>query len=104
MPGSRRRQSAPEQQTGPLRFARTTSFVKDLKSLPLKIQDRTEETLRLLAQNPAHPSLGTKKLKGLKDIWEARVTLSYRITYQRTGDLIVLRRVGTHAILQTETR
>jgi mRNA-degrading endonuclease YafQ of YafQ-DinJ toxin-antitoxin module len=53
---------------------------------------------------PYTPSLRTKKMHGLEDIWEARVTLSYRITFQRTGDTLLLRRIGTHDVLEREGR
>ncbi len=39
-------------------------------------------------------------MKGLEDIWEASVTMSYRITYQRAGEALILRRIGTHDILR----
>jgi len=41
-------------------------------------------------------------MKGLKDIWEASVTMSYRITFHRSGDTALLRRIGTHDILKKE--
>jgi mRNA-degrading endonuclease YafQ of YafQ-DinJ toxin-antitoxin module len=41
-------------------------------------------------------------MQGLKDIWEASMTMSYRLTFQRAGDTIILRRVGTHDVLKSE--
>jgi len=35
-----------------------------------------------------------------REIWEGRITKSYRFTYQIEGDTYVLRRVGTHDILK----
>jgi len=55
-----------------------------------------------LVQNPSYPSLRVKKMQGLDDVWEASVTMSYRITFQRAGDTLILRRIGTHDILKTE--
>jgi mRNA interferase RelE/StbE len=86
----------------PLAIARTDSFARDFKNLPREVQQRAEKAITLLATNPAHPSLRTKKMKGL-DIWEASVTLSYRITYERAGELLILRRIGTHDILRRES-
>ena len=86
----------------PRRLARTESFARDFRALPKEIQARTEKAILRLAQNPAYPSLRVKKMQGLKDIWEASVTMSYRLTFQRTGDTLILRRVGTHDILKTE--
>lgn len=97
---SSRRRRPPQ----PLRIARTESFARDFKALPKEIQKRTEETIRRLAENPSHPSLRTKKMKGASGIWEASITMSYRITYSRSGDLVLLRRIGTHDILKRESR
>ncbi len=41
-------------------------------------------------------------MRGLKDIWEASVTISYRITYHPAGDAITLR-IGRHETLKKET-
>lgn len=41
-------------------------------------------------------------MKGTQGIWEASVTLSYRFTFNWESDLIILRRIGTHDILQKE--
>ena len=87
---------------GPLRLARTESFLRDFRALPKEIQARTEKAILRLAQNPSYPSLRVKKMQGLKDIWEASVTMSYRLTFHRAGDTLILRRVGTHDILKTE--
>lgn len=43
-------------------------------------------------------------MHGVRNLWEARVSLSYRFTYQMEGDRLVLRRIGTHDILKRETR
>ena len=80
----------------------TPPFERDFFTLSEALQIRVEKTLRLLAANPRHPSLRTKKLEGAKDVWEARVSLSYRITYQASGDTLILRRVGSHDILRKE--
>ena len=85
-------------------ISRTDSFARDFKNLPKEIQQRADRAIGLLASNPLHPSLRTKKMHGLEDIWEARVTLSYRITFQRTGDTLLLRRIGTHDNLEREGR
>jgi mRNA-degrading endonuclease YafQ of YafQ-DinJ toxin-antitoxin module len=41
-------------------------------------------------------------MQGLADVWEASVTMSYRMTFQRAGDTFILRRVGTHDVLKAE--
>lgn len=80
---------------------RLESFVKDYNNLPSDIQKRVDKQLRFLVKNPKHPSLNTKKMKDPSDIWEARVTESYRLTFQIEKDTYILRRVGTHDILRS---
>ena len=87
----------------PLTFSRTEAFARDFKSLPKAIQDRVEKALVLLGRDPRHPSLRTRKMHGPGDIWEASVSMSYRITFQWIGNQLILRRVGSHDILRKET-
>ncbi len=74
------------------------SFDRDYARLPRNIQERVDKQLSLLFSNPYHGSLQTQKMRGHADIWEARVTGSYRFTFKIVGDTYRLRRVGTHEI------
>ena len=78
----------------------TATFIKLYKKLPLEIKDLTQKTLQLFESNSSHPSLGHKKMAGQKDIYEIRVSRNYRITYQKMGDTIFLRKIGTHDLLR----
>ncbi len=78
-------------------------FQKDYGELPTRIQRALYKALKFLLENPRHPSLQAKKLPGTF-IWYARVTSAYRFTFQFTNDSIILRRVGTHAILNRERK
>ncbi len=78
----------------------TETFIRLYRGLPSEIQERVKKVLALLSENPRHPSLGHKKMAGHRDIFELRVTLSYRITYQRVGETAYLRKVGTHDLLR----
>lgn len=82
----------------------TDSFTRDFRNLPKDIKTRASKTLRLLIENPRHPSLRCKKMKAVEDIWEASVSMAYRLTYQIAGDDLILRRIGGHDILKKETR
>ncbi|HEV3277009.1 MAG TPA: type II toxin-antitoxin system RelE/ParE family toxin [Terriglobia bacterium] len=86
----------------PSKFIWTPLFEKDFRGLPKELQARTEKALHLLLQDPRHPSLRARKMQGLDDIWEARVSIAYRITYQLAGDTIILRRLGSHDILRKQ--
>jgi len=80
----------------------TKAFKKDFKNIPQEFQKIAENKLALFVDNPSHPSLGVKKMKGLKSIWEGRITINYRFTFHIEGETYVLRRIGTHDILKRE--
>ena len=79
----------------------TRRFEKFYRALPAHIQDRADRVLDYLLTNPSHPSLEHKKMEGYEDIWEIRVNMNYRITYQKIGDTAFLRKIGTHNLLQS---
>lgn len=76
----------------------TKHFVRCYRQLPQRIQKAADKQLELLLSNPKHPALQVKKMKDPRDIWEARVTESYRFTFHIQGETYVLRRIGTHDI------
>lgn len=77
------------------------SFLRDYASLPEEVRRRAQKQIRLLLQNPRHPSLHARKIEGYTDIYEARVTGSYRMTYKIVGETLRLRRIGTHEIYRS---
>jgi len=79
-----------------MNFVETARFRRAYKSLPEEVKGRVKNSLRTLAINSRHPSLRVKKIQGTKDIWEARVSLDYRMTFQMVEDYIVLRTIGHH--------
>ncbi len=78
----------------------TERFRKDYERLPQRLQHRVDKALGLLLQNPRHPSLQIKKMKGYEDRWEGRATLHYRFTFTVEGDTYVLLHVGTHDLFK----
>lgn len=72
------------------------SFRRHYKRLPKKIQSKVEEKLKLLINDFRHPSLQGKKIKGASGIWEMRVDINYRLTFEIEGDTIFLRVVDNH--------
>lgn len=78
----------------------TERFAKDYVRLPQRLQDRVDKALELLLENPSHPSLQIKKIKGHENRWEGRVTLQYRFVFSIEGDAYLLLRVGTHDLLK----
>jgi mRNA-degrading endonuclease YafQ of YafQ-DinJ toxin-antitoxin module len=83
-----------------LQLKRTKRFVKDYAALPDELRGRTEKAISVLLKSPHHSSLRIKKMEGRQDIWELRVSYSYRLTFQISGDTYILRRVGTHDVLK----
>ena len=70
----------------------TESFKKAYAGIPSLIQ---KKALRLLANDPRHPSLQSKPVEGAPGIFEARVDQNYRMTYERLpGDLLRVRVIG----------
>jgi mRNA-degrading endonuclease RelE of RelBE toxin-antitoxin system len=79
----------------------TASFEKLIKRLPRSVREQAYEKLALYIQNPKHPSLRVKRIKGTDAIWELSVTMSYRVTFELPDDkTLLLRRIGTHDILK----
>ncbi|MBI4064694.1 MAG: hypothetical protein HY401_10410 [Elusimicrobia bacterium] len=83
-----------------LHIEATATFKRLYSKLPMEIQKKVKKALTLLQTDPHHPSLGHKKMTGQVDIYELRVTLNYRITYQKIGSAAYLRKVGTHDLLR----
>ncbi len=77
-------------------------FKKQYQGLPRKIQDAFHDKLKLLLDNPRHPSLRVKKIQGTKNIWEGSITMHYRFTFHVDGNTAVFRAIGTHDILLRE--
>ena len=75
----------------------SSRFGKAYVQIPQTIRKKVEKALRLLAENPRHPSLRTKPIQGAQGIYEARVDQSYRMTYERLpGDILQIRVMGKH--------
>jgi mRNA-degrading endonuclease RelE of RelBE toxin-antitoxin system len=78
----------------------TKTFIRDYQRLPQPIQKAADKQLELMLSDPQHPSLGIKKMRDPRQIWEGRITKSYRFTFQFEGDVYILRRIGTHDTLK----
>ena len=79
-----------------MRFVATKRFEDAYRSLPEELRRKVGKTLRLLADNPKHPSLRLKKMQGAPGIWEARVDKGCRMTLEIRSDCVLLRNVGKH--------
>jgi len=84
-----------------VKIRRTNSFPKDYRGLAAEHRAQGDKQLTLLLENPRHPSLRLKKLKGTQ-VFEIRISKGYRLTFGYEHDALVLRRVGTHDLLRKE--
>lgn len=78
-----------------MKIAKTPLFEKCYDKLPLVIRKKVDKQIRFIQGNISHPSLRTKRMQGF-DRWEARVDKSYRLTFEKTEGMIILRTVGPH--------
>jgi mRNA interferase RelE/StbE len=80
-----------------LKLARTERFKKSVRELDARAREKLRKQLEILISNPRHPSLGLKKIKGTRAIFEARVNGRYRFTFEygEKGE-IILRAAGPH--------
>ncbi len=84
----------------PYRFTFTERFKKRYNKLSAAEKSQLKNKLRLLSENPAHPSLRTKRIQGTADLFECSVNMDIRMIWFYDGhDIIVLADVGHHDIL-----
>jgi len=73
------------------------NFKKNVEKLPIEVKQQLKRKLEIMLENPRHPSLRVKKLKGRKDgIFEASINMDIRITWEYINDGILLRNIGEH--------
>ncbi len=74
----------------------TEQFEQAYEKLTSAEKRSVRQALTLLGDNPKHPSLRVKKMKGRKNIWEARPSKRLRMTFAMSGETIFMRNVGEH--------
>jgi hypothetical protein len=77
-------------------ISRTTGFDRAYLALPPVVRAKVDRAILLLDENWQHPGLRARRLSGHRDIFYARVDRNHRITYERRGDVLILRNVGRH--------
>ena len=77
------------------------SFEKHYRLFEEKQRKQIKKKLNLLVENPAHPSLRVKRIKGVSALWEMSVNMDIRIIWKYEGrTIILLLDVGHHDILK----
>lgn len=76
----------------------TDRFAQAASELPKDARAKLPKALKLLAGDPHHPGLQTKKIQGVpgREIFEARLDQHFRFTFHLQGDLLVLRNIDHH--------
>lgn len=86
-----------------MKYCRLNSFKRDLDALPLEIQELVGKKFQLFQNDPGHPSLRVKKMKGHESVWEGHITTGCVFTFHYETDesgeqVVVFRRIGSHTI------
>ena len=71
-------------------------FLESVNRLPVEVKKALKKKLDLLADNPKHPSLRTKKIKGSEGIFEASINMDIRMTWEFYEEGILLCNIGKH--------
>ena len=71
-------------------------FKKDYKKLSPEEKTVFLKKLKLMAENPSHPSLRTKKIRGKEEIFESSINMGIRMTWEYRENKIFLRAIGEH--------
>lgn len=88
-----------------MKYRRTERFRKAAKELPKPIQAKVVKAFRLFQENPQHPSLHTKRIRGTDNVWEGRIDDFYRFTFEyqtdpeTSEDICIFRNIGRHDII-----
>jgi len=79
----------------------TERFRKKYSKLEEKEKQQLKNKIKLLAQNPIHPSLRTKRIKGINALFETSINMDVRIIwYYEQERIILLVDLGHHDILR----
>ncbi len=81
------------------KFEPTPKFSRQLKKLPSDVQRKVKEKLKILQEDPSHPSLRTKRHIS-SGYFESSINMNYRIIWNyEEGTIILLIMVGEHDVL-----
>ena len=69
--------------------------------LPKEMREAFYEKLELFMENPYHPSLRVKQIKGTDAIWEMSITMKYRATFMIHPHEVFFRKIGPHDVLKS---
>lgn len=79
-----------------MKIARTERVKKAWILLNKTEKSLARKAISNLVSDIRYPALRVKKMKGVNNIWEARISLNLRMTFQIERDVILLRNIGRH--------
>jgi hypothetical protein len=79
-----------------MRLIFTPHFSRSYTKAPAAIQQAFDKQSLLLLQDLRHPSLRAKKYDESKDLWQARVTGSWRFYFKIERDAYLLEEIKVH--------
>ena len=79
-----------------MRIAYTDNFKRAWHKLSEQEKASTRKAIEHLLLDIRYPALRVKKMQGTENIWEARASRSIRMTFEKKGDIFILRNVGHH--------
>ena len=83
-----------------LKITYSKRFHKHYQKLQTEEKKRVKHKIKLLFENPLHPSLRSKRIKGTVDLFECSVNMDLRIIWYYEGrDIVMLLDVGHHDLL-----
>jgi len=85
-----------------MKYRFTRRFEKAYTKLPEDVKNLFNKKLNQFLQNPWHSSFRTKKIRSTEKIWEARLSIKYRFTFEINQNVIIFRNIGSHRIIDKE--
>jgi len=77
----------------------TDESVGALEAMPAELRERAVQKIRLLADNPSHPSLNAHRVNRAPGKWECYITMAHRIIYETVDDAVRLWKIGDHTVV-----
>lgn len=79
-----------------MRAAFTPHFKRSYSKLPKGTREAFDKKLTLLMESSRYPSLRVKKYDESRNIWQARITDSYRFYFEIKKNLYIFHEIKTH--------
>ncbi|HAS05075.1 MAG TPA: hypothetical protein DCR71_04925 [Dehalococcoidia bacterium] len=74
----------------------TERFVRQYNLLPISIRAKADKALKFLDNDFRHPGLRSHPIEKVPGIFEANVDDKYRMTFERKGEVFILRNIDNH--------